>query len=194
MTIALVIVFAAALAIALYLGYRTMTRGRPATPSQLRRGKHLPSFETTDEQGNAVRSADLRGVPAVILFVRGNWCPFCTRQVKNLASHYQRINELGARLVLITPKPLETTRRVAEFFEIDFDFWLDEDLAITKLMGLFLPGGVPDGSREEYGENTLWPASLVVDARGTIRYCRLSRMLFDRPSPDLLVRELEKLA
>ena len=195
MTMPLIVAGVVVLAIVIYFAYRTMSRGRPPeTPAQIRIGNQLPEFETVDEHGKSVGTADLHGAATVILFVRGNWCPFCTKQVKNLAGHYQRIGELGARLVFITPKPLETTRRVAEFFDIDFDFWLDEDLRITRLMGLYLPGGVPEDSRDEYGENTLWPAALVVDTNGTIRYSRLSRMLFDRPKPDRLVQELQKLA
>ena len=193
MSVTVVLVSIAALAVIAFVMYRVMTKGRPKTPEQLRPGQSLPSFEAVDERGNPVGSAQLRGSPAIILFVRGNWCPFCTKQVKNLADHYRRINELGAKLVFITPKPLDTTRRVAEFFNIDFDFWLDEELKITKQMGLLLPAGVPADSRAEYGEDTVWPAALVVDSSNTIRYTSMSKLVFDRPKPDVLVRELRRL-
>lgn len=193
MMLLVIVAIVVVIAIALFLGYRFMTRGRPRVPEQLRAGSTLPEFDTVDEHGTAVGSASLRGTPAIILFVRGNWCPFCTKQVRNLAGHYKRINELGAKLIFITPKPLQTTRRVAEFFEIDFDFWLDEDLAVIKKMGLLLPDGVPAASRDEYGEDTVWPAALVVDAEGRIRYSALSKLIFDRPKPDKLVAALRKI-
>ena len=31
------------------------------------------------------------GALAVILFVRGNWCPFCNAQVKELTQYYREI-------------------------------------------------------------------------------------------------------
>ncbi len=139
-----------------------------------------------------MQSNVLHGSPAVILFVRGNWCPFCSAQVKNLTKHYRDIIGLGARLVLLTPKPLETTRRVAEFFEVEFDFWLDDSLVATEQLGLLQKSGVPGDYKQEYGSDTVWPTALIVDAAGTIRYTELSKHISDRPDPELLLRELQK--
>ena len=166
--------------------------GLRQTPKTLKPGSPLPDFQARDEQGNPLLSADLRGTPVVILFVRGNWCPFCNAQVKNLTKYYKDIIDLGARLILITPRPLETTRRVAGFFEVDFEFWLDSDLAIAKQLSLLLAAGVPKSYGREYGRDTVWPASLVVDAAGVIRYTELSKHISDRPDPELLLRELAK--
>lgn len=167
-------------------------RGRRRVPDALRRGQPLPSFGALDEQGRSLNSADLVGMPVVMMFVRGNWCPFCSKQVKNLTGYYKKINDLGARLVLVTPKPLETTRRVAEFFQVEFEFWLDESLAATRQLGLLLESAVPSGYEKEYGRDTMWPASLVVDADGVIRYVEVSKHIVDRPNPRTLLRELEK--
>ena len=167
-------------------------RGLRAVPAQLQPGRPLPDFNATDEQGNAVQSVTLQGSPAVILFVRGNWCPFCSAQVKNLTKHYRDITGLGAKLVLLTPKPLQTTRRVAEFFEVEFDFWLDDSLVVTEQLGLLQKSGVPRDYKQEYGSDTVWPTALVVDAAGTIRYTELSKHISDRPDPELLLRELQK--
>jgi peroxiredoxin len=168
------------------------TRGLRATPSQLQPGQPLPDFRAVDEQGDPVRSVELHGAPAVLLFVRGNWCPFCSRQVSNLTQHYRDIVDLGARLILVTPRPLETTRRVAEFFKVEFDFWLDNELAVTRQLGLLQEGGVPKDYDKEYGRDTVWPTALVVDAAGIIRYTDLSRHISDRPDPTILLREIRK--
>jgi len=125
-----------------------------------------------------------------MLFVRGNWCPFCSSQVENLTVHYKEIIDLGARLILVTPRPLETTRRVAEFFEVEFEFWLDGDLAVAKQLGLLHESGVPDEQRKVYGKDTVWPTALVIDPAGIIRYTALSKFIADRPKAKTLVREL----
>jgi len=167
-------------------------RGLRPVPPQLKPGCPLPDFHATDEQGDPVRSTALHGSPTVILFVRGNWCPFCSSQVKNLTQYYKDIIDLGAKLVLMTPKPLETTRRVAQFFEVEFDFWLDDSLAVTEQLGLLQKAGVPSDYDKEYGSDTVWPTALVVDAAGIIRYTELSKRIADRPDPELLLRELKK--
>ena len=139
-----------------------------------------------------MRSSALHGSPTVILFVRGNWCPFCSSQVKSLTKYYKDIVDIGAKLILLTPKPLETTRRVAAFFEVEFEFWLDDSLAATEDLGLLYKSGVPGDYEKEYGRDTVWPTALVVDAAGIIRYTELSKHISDRPDPELLLRELKK--
>ena len=182
----------AAIAIALAIGWYffRVGRGRPI-PHSLRRGQPLPDFGAVDEQGDPVRSTELHGAPAVLLFVRGSWCPFCNSQVENLTRHYKSIVDLGARLILVTPKPLETTRRVAEFFEVEFDFWLDESLAVARELELVDSQGVPDSYSKEYGKDTVWPTALVIDSAGIIRYVRLSKTVADRPDAEELLRAIE---
>lgn len=169
-------------------------RGGHPTPDFLKPGHPLPLFLASDEKGERLDSSTLEGQSAVILFVRGGWCPFCSAQVRDLTAYYKSIVDHGARLILVTPKPLETTRRVAEFFEVDFDFWLDEDLAIAKSLKLVQEGGVPKGWDGEYGHDTVWPTALVVDAGGTIRFTELSKHIVDRPNPRKLLKALEAAA
>ena len=165
----------------------------PRVPDALRPGRPLPDFAAVDEQGNPVRSTQLVGSPTAMLFVRGNWCPFCSRQVEDLTKNYKDIVDLGANLIFITPSPLETTRRVAKFFEVDFDFWLDDKLNAARKLGLVKLAGVPVDHRKEHGMDTVWPTALVVDAAGIIRFAKLSRFIMDRPNPKLLLNELRKL-
>lgn len=189
MNTTMMLVLAASIAIAVVIAWRLKTSGRPI-PEKLRPGQPLPDFSGVDESGDPVRSTELHGTAAVILFVRGNWCPFCTRQVEHLTVHYKDIVDQGARLILVTPKPLETTRRVAEFFEVEFDFWLDEDLHIARDLGLLMETGVPKDHRKEYGDDTVWPTAVVIDRNGIIRYTELSKFIADRPNPEKLVSEL----
>jgi peroxiredoxin len=188
-----ILIAVGAIAVLLIIAWIWVTRrGLRATPTQLKPGSPLPDFRATDEQGDPVRSVELHGSPTVILFVRGNWCPFCSRQVSNLTQHYRDIVDLGAKLILITPTPLETTRRVAEFFKVEFDFWLDDELTVTRQLGLLQEGGVPKSYGKEYGRDTIWPTALVVDASGIIAYTELSKHISDRPDPKTLLREVRK--
>lgn len=192
MNLTWVLIVSAVVVVAALLIFRDKFRGK-AVPDDLRPGNPLPEFTAVDENGDPLSSTDLRGRPSVLLFVRGNWCPFCSKQVKNLTRFYKEINESGAHLILVTPKPLETTRRVADFFDVKFEFWLDESLAIGKRLGLVQESGVPDDYDKEYGRDTLWPASLIVDGKGVIRHTELSRFIADRPDPEKLLRIVRAL-
>ena len=181
------------LGVVLYAIMRKASGPRPKTPAALRAGQKLPEFSAVDEDGNTVSTNDLAGSPAAILFIRGNWCPFCTKQVEGLTQHYRDITDLGAKLIFVTPKPLGTTRRVAEFFKVDFDFWLDDSLQVTRSLGLLHPQGVPDDYRKDFGADTVWPTTVLIDADGIIRYSKLSNFIIDRPNPDKLLDRLKQI-
>ncbi len=181
---------AATAAIAAWWLFFRAKSGRPV-PAALRRGRPLPDFSAVDEQGDPVRSTQLHGAPAVLLFVRGSWCPFCSSQVENLTRSYKDIVDLGARLILVTPKPLETTRRVADFFEVEFEFWLDEMLQVSRQLGLVHVSGVPGDYLKEYGADTIWPTAIVVDAAGIISYIKMSKTIADRPDAGDLVQAIK---
>ncbi len=176
----------AATLIVLVVVFQRKMPGRKV-PDIIAPGSPLPAFTTSDENGKAVSSSELHGAPAVLLFVRGSWCPFCSKQVKTLAAHYQAINDSGAKLVLLTPKPLETTRRVADLFNVRFEFWLDESLQVARQLGLLMTDAVPQKYRTEYGSDTVWPTAIVTDSDGIIRHAELSRFLADRPNPEKLL-------
>ena len=189
---AVIVAIAAAASFLLILWIFRRRHSGPPVPDVLRPGRPLPDFGAINEQGDPVRSTELIGSATVMLFVRGGWCPFCSAQVEDLTRHYKSIVDLGGKLIFVTPKPLETTRRVAEFFEVEFNFWLDESLSVARRLGLLLEKGVPDSHRKEYGEDTVWPTAIVVDAAGIIRYTSLSKQLSDRPDPAVLVEELRR--
>lgn len=189
-------VWIAAAAIIVLLGiayYLRRNRGEHPFPEILRPGKPLPDFRAIDEQGMPMRSTQLAGSPTVILFVRGSWCPFCSEQVEKLTVHYRDIVELGAKLIIVTPKPLQTTRRVARLFEVEFDFWLDDSLEAAEKLGLLHRSAVPNSFRVEYGSDSVWPTAIVVDRSNIIRHTAVSKRISDRPDPETLVNVLRKL-
>ena len=80
----------------------------------------------------------------MLLFVRGSWCPFCSEQVKTLTAHYKAIADHDAELIIVTRRPLDTTRRVADMFDVKFTFWLDENLKAAEALQLVDTSGVPE--------------------------------------------------
>ncbi len=185
--VVVVLLLAAALAVWLM--------GRPGEKAsdRLVRGRRIADFTVQTEDGEPAGPSDLRGLPAVLIFLRGNWCPFCSAQVEDLTQDYRQINELGARLILIVPKPQQTTRRVADLFGVDFTFWMDPDLTAARRLGIVHAGGVPADYRDDYGTDTLRPVSVVIDSEGVIRYANRSKDVRERPDAAEFVKVLERL-
>ena len=101
---------------------------------QLRVGELLPEFTAEDADGNPVSSLSLRGKPALFMFYRGNWCPFCMAQVREIVERYRELIDRGVEVALISPQPHDLTRRVAEIFDVPFNFWVDKGLKAARAL------------------------------------------------------------
>jgi peroxiredoxin len=64
-----------------------------------------PDFKIKDQSGVEVSLKELRKKgQTVLIFYRGNWCPYCNKQLRGLQDSLQLITEKGAQLVAITPE------------------------------------------------------------------------------------------
>lgn len=72
---------------------------------QLPKGSIAPSFVAKDQSGKLIKSEKLleKG-PLVVLFYRGYWCPYCNRQMSQVADSMKMITDLEATVVAITPE------------------------------------------------------------------------------------------
>jgi len=90
-------------------------------------------FKAKDLTGENVNLKDLRKKgPVVIVFYRGNWCPYCNKELSRLQDSLQLIKDKGASLVAITPESQEGIIKTAEKTKAQFPIIYDEDLKIMK--------------------------------------------------------------
>lgn len=154
-------------------------------------GKILPDFEAQALDGSTVRASDLRGHPALFMFYRGNWCPFCMAQVREITDRYRELAERGVTIALISPQPTELTQRVAGMFDVPVRFWVDSDLGAARTLGITSEYGVPAGKMAStYGRDTVMPTVVIVDAQGRILYTDQTDNYRVRPEPDVFFRVL----
>jgi peroxiredoxin len=154
-------------------------------------GQVIPDFRAKDLNGEEVGPGDLRGRPALYMFYRGNWCPFCMAQVKEITGRYRELADLGVELVLISPQPTGLTQRVAEMFEVPCRFWVDEGLAASHSLGLVHQYGVPAGSlTKTFGEDTVLPTVIIVNPEGRIIFTDQTDNYRVRPDPGLFLKAL----
>lgn len=74
-------------------------------PEGLFLNSKAPDFKLKDQGGNTVSLKELRKKGnTVLIFYRGNWCPYCNRQLKGLQDSLSLITAKGAQLVAITPE------------------------------------------------------------------------------------------
>jgi peroxiredoxin len=164
--------------------------GRPMS-KLLQIGVSLPSFHVHDETGARIASASLLGTPVVWLFYRGNWCPLCMAQIKEVAACYRDLEARGAVVALVSPQSQEHTRALAARFEAPMRFFVDPGRAAARVLGIEHEKGVPTGMEVlGYESDTVFPTVIITDATGVIVFCDQTDNYRVRPEPELFRRIL----
>ncbi|WP_396926336.1 peroxiredoxin-like family protein [Mycolicibacterium sp.] len=153
-------------------------------PGAAQPGTPLPDPELIDTQGNPVRISTLRANrPAVVVFYRGAWCPYCNLALK--AYQDQLVPALAAReipLIAISPQKPDGSLSTAEANALTFDVVSDPgnqiasalgivitpseaSRAVTQQLGIDLREANADG-----GYELPMPTVLVLDTAGVIAW------------------------
>ncbi len=100
--------------LAMVLGAFSLTA--QSGPKGLELQSAAPGFTATDQNGKAqeLESLLMKG-PVVLIFYRGQWCPYCNKQLKQLEDSLLQITSKGATLVAVTPeKPENITKTIGK--------------------------------------------------------------------------------
>jgi peroxiredoxin Q/BCP len=118
--------------------------------AQLKPGDPAPEFDTTDENGNAVRLRDLKGKRVVIYFYPKDNTPGCTTQACSFRDHYPTLGEKNAVVFGVSPDSAKSHQNFKTKFQLpfpllmdpehkvaeQFDVWQEKSLYGRKYMGI----------------------------------------------------------
>lgn len=158
---------------------------------QLQPGQSLPEFELLDIAGESVSSSTLTDRPVIWMFYRGNWCPLCMAQIKEIAGQYQQLQDMGVRVALVSPQPHKFTVGLASKFDVAFDFLTDEQNKAARTLGIAHPDGLPMGMQVlGYDSETVLPTVIITDTGGRILWAHETDNYRIRPEPELFLAVL----
>src|SRR5256885_6497169 len=107
--------------------------GRSGIAPGLAVGEHAPDFVLPDAQSNKVSLADrLATGPVVLVFYRGEWCPYCNTYLRALQAILPDIRERGASLVAISPQTPDHSLSLVEKANLEFDVLSDADQQVIR--------------------------------------------------------------
>ena len=156
-------------------------------------GTRLPHFAVRDVHDNTVSSAQLTDKPAILIFYRGNWCPFCSAQLKELITRYKEIDSLGVRVAMIAPQPHSNTVGISRIYDAKFDFLTDEGNAAARALGIENIDGTPMGMQMfGYGDDTALPTVIITGKDGKIVWTHETDNYRIRPEPDVYLDVLRR--
>ncbi len=159
---------------------------------KIKEGKRLPKIEFEDYDGNHVSSEDWKGKKRLVIFYRGNWCPICTAQVKELGDFEKDFKELGVRITLISPQSHQKSKNHANRVGMDYDFLVDVDNRAAKVLGILSENGLPAGFEVlGYETDVPKPTTFVLDENGKVIFADLTTNYRLRTRPEDIVEALK---
>lgn len=159
----------------------------------LKVGEILPELVFEDSNKSPVSMSKFAGNKVLYMFYRGNWCPLCTAQIKEIAAQYRELDQLGVKTVLISPQPHSYTSNIAKKFDVPFHFLTDPKGKAAKTIGLFHKNGTPLGMEVlGYSSDTVLPTVIITDEKRKIIYCDQTDNYRVRPEPETFLKKIKK--
>ena len=103
------------------------------TPEGLFINSKAPDFRASDQHGQEIHLKEfLKKGKVVLVFYRGQWCPYCNRELKRLQDSLQLIISKKATLISVTPEKSESVSKTIEKTSATYSIISDDGLKIMK--------------------------------------------------------------
>lgn len=129
----------------------------------LKAGDKAPEFEGKDQNGNLVKSSDLRGKKIVLYFYPKDNTPGCTAQSCNLRDNYEVLQKQGYEVLGVSQDSEASHQKFITKYELPFTLLVDTDHTIHNLFGTW-------GEKKMYGKTYMGTlrTTFVIDEEGVI--------------------------
>jgi thioredoxin-dependent peroxiredoxin len=124
-------------------------------------GDAAPDFELPGTGGKTYRLADYRGRKLILAFYPGDFTAVCTKQFCSYRDQGERLDQLGADVLGISPQSVDSHERFVEEERLNVPLLADEEKAVARAYGV-LAGPM------------VRRAIFVIDEEGTIRHRKVT--------------------
>lgn len=151
--------------------------------SILKIGEKAPNFIAFDQNGDKFKSSEvLKEKQLIVVFYRGQWCPYCNRHLSELQDHLEDFKKAGAQIIAVSPEKTENINKTVEKTKADFPVLWDKDNSIMESFGVnFILAKDLQEKYKKYGvdlakangnpSQTLpVPATFVIGKNGKIKF------------------------
>jgi peroxiredoxin len=152
-------------------------------PVGLKVGDVAPPIDALDQNGNKVTLQEsLKKGDVVLVFYRGQWCPYCNKQLSKISDSLSFIKAKGASVFTITPETNENIKKTISKTKATYPILEDKGLAIMKSYKVsfevdentitkYKKYGIDfTKANGENGANLPVPATYIVGKDGKIKY------------------------
>ncbi|MEM9473969.1 MAG: redoxin domain-containing protein [Pseudomonadota bacterium] len=156
-------------------------------------GKPLPEVAFEDLDGARVTSDDFLGAATLLVFFRGNWCPLCMAQLRELRARADQLANANVQVRFISNQSAEKSMALATKLDLPLHFQIlrDRNMLAADRLGIADIGGAPVGLKG-YPKDTVMATVIALDARGQVLFGDETDNYRVRPHPDLYLPLLEQ--
>ena len=171
-------------------------------------GTELPAADLLDAHGKATTlAAALDGKPAVLVFYRGAWCPYCNLALRTYQEKIvPTLTEQGVGFLAVSPQKPDGALSITETNALTFTVLSDTGNALASALGILsaereqpardaaLALGVDVAATNGDGTDQVpMPTTIVVDAQGKISWIDVHPDFTERTEPDEILAAVAKL-
>lgn len=147
----------------------------------------------------------LNGKPAVLIFYRGGWCPYCNLQLGKLQKVEKSLQDLGFEIFALSPDKPENLKQSIAKHSLTYTLLSDSQVHAGRAFGIaygvsptlnqsLLAEGI--NIEEASGEShriLVVPSAFLVDSTGVIRFMYSNADYTVRVDENTLLLEAQKL-
>jgi len=167
---------------------------KPEDISPLLNGEKMPAAMLPDVTGKIF---DLKKAvsekPTILIFYRGGWCPYCSKQLAGLQQAVPELEKLGYQLIAVSTDAPAGLAQSATKEKLGYTSLSDADLNLSKQVGIAYKAPKPYWEmlpKTTGGKDVDLllpvPAVFILDKTGVIHFEYINPDFKQRLNPDLL--------
>jgi peroxiredoxin len=167
-------------------------------------GDRIEDFKATDLHDEEFKFYQaLKSGPIVLIFYRGQWCPFCNKHLKKLEQELEGIQKKGAQLVAVSPEKSEFLKRTADKTKASFRLLHDDGYFISDLFDVTIKPGKLERvmvntmlgaklkkANTDDSERLPIPGTFIIDQNGTIVWRHFNPDYKKRSKPQEIIKNI----
>lgn len=143
-------------------------------------GNPAPEFTLPNPDGKTVSLAELSAEqPVLVLFYRGDWCPFCMSQLDSIKGVLPQLKAHNVQVVAISPDEAASAKNTRRQFGQGFVFLSDPDAKVISQYGIAREDQLPH------------PAVYLIKQGGEVAWFYASEDYKKRPTGEQLIQIVE---
>lgn len=148
--------------------------------SPVKVGKPAPEFSLQDPDGKTLSLASIASEqPVLVLFYRGDWCPFCMSQLDSIKGVLPQLKKHNVQVVAISPDQKAAAKNTRRQFGQGFIFLSDPEAQVISQYGIAREDKLPH------------PAVYLIKKGGDIAWFYASEDYKKRPTGEQLIEIVE---